>query len=102
MSAGRLALTPEMARRNSPVHLVPVAAAPLLLPVGEHEGEEYHRQTESLAAAWRRRGLVADVMEMAGHDHFSIITELESPGTPLSRAILRQLGVAPPADRLTR
>jgi arylformamidase len=93
-----LGLTPETARRNSPVHLVPeVAGGPILLPVGEREGAEYHRQTESLAAAWRRRGLTAEVMDMAGHDHFSIITELGDPGTPLSRAILRQLGL--PATR---
>jgi arylformamidase len=89
-----LGLTGEMARRNSPVHLVPpVAPGPLLLPVGALEGDEYHRQTESLAAAWRRRGLAADVMHMGGHHHFSIITELAEPGTALSRAILRQMGL---------
>ena len=68
---------------------------PLLLAVGEREGDEYHRQTESLAAAWRRRGLAAEVMDMAGHDHFSIVTELGDPGTPLSRAILSQMGLLP-------
>ena len=93
-----LGLTAEMARRNSPVHVVPAAAGgPLLLPVGGLEGGEYHRQTESLAAAWRRRGLAAEVMDMPGHDHFSIIAELGDPGTPLSRAILRQMGLAPSA-----
>ena len=95
-----LALTPEMARRNSPVHGVPAqAGGPLLLAVGELEGDEYHRQTESLAAAWQRRGLVAGVMDMAGHDHFSIVTELGSPATPLSRAILRQMAL-PAAGRV--
>jgi arylformamidase len=86
-----LGLTAETARRNSPVHRVPAAAGRLLLAVGEKEGDEYHRQTESLAAAWRRRGLSVDVMDMAGHDHFSIITELGDPGTTLGRAILRQI-----------
>ena len=87
-----LGLSMETARRNSPVHSVPAATVGrLLLPVGAKEGEEYHRQTESLAAAWRRRGLDVEVMDMAGHDHFSIIIELGDPGTPLSRAILRQI-----------
>ena len=45
----------------------------------------------SLAAAWRRRGLAVEVMDMAGHDHFSIISELGDPGAPLSRAILHQI-----------
>jgi arylformamidase len=94
-----LSLTPEMARRNSPVHLVPAAAGPLLLPVGAREGDEYHRQSEALAAAWRRRGLAAEVVDMAGHDHFSIVAELGSPDTPLSRAILRQIAT-PAAGRV--
>jgi arylformamidase len=93
-----LGLTPETARRNSPVHLVPQSAGRLLLAVGAKEGDEYHRQTETLAAAWRRRGLAVEIMDMDGHDHFSIVTELGSPGTPLGRAILRQSGV-PPAGR---
>ncbi len=88
-----LGLTQETARRNSPVHLVPPSAGRLLLAVGAKEGDEYHRQTESLAAAWRRRDLAVEVMDMEGHDHFSIITELGNRGTPLSRAILRQISV---------
>jgi hypothetical protein len=64
--------------------------------------DEYHRQTESLAGAWRRRGLFVEVMDMAGHDHFSIITELEAPDTPLSRAILRQIGVSAPTPAPVR
>src|SRR5262249_6662504 len=86
-----LGLTPESARRNSPVHQVPTAAGRLLLSLGAKEGDEYHRQTDSLAAAWRRRGLDVEVMDMAGHDHFSILTELGNHETPLSRAILGQL-----------
>ena len=89
-----LGLGMEAARRNSPVHCVPASAGRLLLPLGAKEGDEYHRQSESLAAAWRRRGLDAEIMDMSGHDHFSIIMELGDPGTPLSRAIQRQIGVA--------
>ena len=92
-----LGLTAGSARRNSPVHLVPAAAGRLLLAVGADEGDEFHRQTESLAAAWLRRGLTVEVMDMAGHDHFSIVTELGDRGTALSRAILRQID--PPAAR---
>jgi len=98
-----LGLTMETARRNSPVHQVPAAAGPLLLPLGEKEGDEYHRQTEALAAAWRRRGGRAEVMDMAGHDHFSIVTELGAPGTPLVRAVLAQIAaVSGAAGRTAR
>src|SRR3990172_8660894 len=61
-----LGLSPEAARRHSPVHGVPARAGPLSLAVGGLEGREYHRQTDDLAAAWRARGLVCDVLDLPG------------------------------------
>jgi arylformamidase len=89
-----LALTAEAARRNSPVQLAPSLATPLILALGGAEGPEYHRQTDDLAAAWRGRGVPIEVMDMDGHDHFSIVAELQSPVSPLARAIQRQMGLA--------
>ena len=88
-----LSLTPEAAQRNSPVHLAPISPAPLVLALGGTEGPEYHRQTDDLAAAWRAHGVAIEVMDLAGHDHFSIMGELSSPGTELARALHRQLGL---------
>jgi arylformamidase len=86
-----LGLTPESARRNSPVSLPAPRPGALLLAVGGDEGPEYHRQTDDLAAA---SGVApADVMDMAGHDHFSVVGELASPVSPLARAIQRQMGL---------
>ena len=89
-----LALTPEVARRNSPVHLTPARPTPLVLAVGGAEGAEYHPQTDDQAAAWRARGVPIEVMDVAGHDHFSIVAEMESPFSPLARAIQAQMGLA--------
>jgi arylformamidase len=89
-----LALTPEVARRNSPVHLAPVGSTPLILAVGGAEGAEYHRQTDDLATAWRAHGTPIEVMDLDDHDHFSIMGELQSPFSPLARAIQRQMGLA--------
>jgi arylformamidase len=88
-----LALTAEAARRNSPVRLAPSSSAPLILAVGGSEGPEYHRQTEELAAAWRAHGVPIEVRDMEGHDHFSIMGELQSPFSPLARVIQGQLGL---------
>ena len=52
-----------------------------------------------MAAARRRRGGRVEVMDMTGHDHFSIVTELGAPGTPLGRAILAQIAAVPAAAR---
>ena len=87
-----LALTPETARRNSPVTLPKPCAGALTLALGGDEGPEYHRQTDALAAAWGVKP--GEIMDMAGHNHFSIISELENPFSPLARAIQQQMGVA--------
>ncbi|MFQ5521753.1 MAG: alpha/beta hydrolase [Candidatus Methylomirabilia bacterium] len=88
-----LKLTPAEARSNSPVHLVPERSGPLLLAVGALEGPEYHRQTDDLAAAWRSRGLVCEVMDMPDLHHYSIVAQLIDPASELTRAILRQMGL---------
>jgi arylformamidase len=88
-----LKLSPDVARRNSPMQMAPTGRAPLLLPLGGLEGPEYHRQTEGLAAAWRKHGALCEVMDMPGIQHFSIVSQLEEPASELSRAILRQMGL---------
>ncbi len=88
-----LKLTPDDVRRHSPVLLSPQRSGSLLIPVGSLEGPEYHRQANDLASAWRGRGLRCDVMEMAGHDHFSIAAQLGDAKSVLSQAILRQMGL---------
>ena len=87
-----LKLTPEAARRHSPVHCPPPRSGPLLLTVGALEGSEYHRQTEELAAVWRSRGLPCQALDLSKHHHFSILADLEDPGSTLSRLLLRQMG----------
>lgn len=62
-------------------------------PVFRHY-DQYHRQTDDLARAWRHPQLSIDVLDLAGDDHFSIVAQLETPTSALSRAILGQMGVA--------
>ncbi len=88
-----LKLTPEDARRNSPVHCAPGRSGPLLLTLGGLEGVEYHRQSETLAATWHSRKLPCQVVPMGKHDHFSIVAELEDSSSTLSRLLLRQMGL---------
>ena len=88
-----LGLTPEAARRNSPVHLKPTGRAPLVLTVGADEGPEYHRQTNDLAATWRAHGASIDIVDASGLNHFSIVAKLERPDSALARAIRKQIGL---------
>jgi hypothetical protein len=47
---------------------------------------------EELAAVWRSRGLPCQVTDIPRQHHFSIVAELENPGSTLSRLLLRQMG----------
>ena len=81
-----LRLSREDAHAHSPIHLTPTHAGPLLLPLGAKEGPEYLRQSEEMAAAWRGHGGASEVLELANHDHFSIVWELNDRESPLARA----------------
>jgi arylformamidase len=75
------------------VHLERAGAAPLVLVVGADEGPEYHRQTNDLATAWRAQGAAIEVIDARGHNHFSIVAELERPDTALARTIRKRMGL---------
>jgi len=77
----------------SPVLLPRKCSGPLLLPLGDLEGPEYLRQSTDLAAAWQNTGEPPVVQPMAGHDHFSICAQFESPDSELAGLIHRQMGV---------
>ena len=87
-----LGLTGNDAIRNSPLFHLPSPGVRVLLAVGGDEPAEYLRQTRAYAAALSWQGLAADVRELPGHNHFSIIGELNRSG-PLRDGIFRQMGL---------
>ena len=71
----------------SPNRLEARVKCPLLLPVGENETEEYLRHTRLLADAWKDKGIPVNPLIFPGHDHFSIMNELNAPASQLSSLI---------------
>ncbi len=80
-------LDAAMANRNSPIHHVPRADAPLVLSVGGAESSEFHRQQKAYAAAWRAAGNRAIEIPAPGHNHFTIVDELAVPESALFAAL---------------
>ena len=78
-----LELDVDTARRNSPIALDNTNNASLQCVVGGLEGDEYLRQSESLAARWDNTACNA----LEDHDHFSIVMELDDPESGLSRLL---------------
>jgi arylformamidase len=78
-----LCMTPEMAARNSPLRQTYPTQAPLLLVLGADESEEYHRQTDIMAAFWRAHDGPTEVIVPENLDHFSIVDSLLDPNADL-------------------
>jgi arylformamidase len=74
-------------RRVSPLALKPVTKR-IVLTVGEKEPEEFHRQQEEFAAAWRKAGAVVEVVPAPGLDHFDILDKFGDPRHAIGRAAL--------------
>lgn len=86
-------LDAEAAARNSPLHHLPAAGAPVIAVVGAEETPAFLAQNRAFAEAWRTRGFAAEIMEVEGLHHFNVVTELGRPGSALTAAVLAQMGL---------
>jgi len=84
-------LDADSARRLSPVHLVPHAAAPLHLAVGAQESGEFHRQSRLIRAAWP--GCVGEDLSIPGHNHLTVVDEIAATDSPLFDCARRMMGL---------
>lgn len=93
-----LGLTEADARRNSPVHFMPIRADEVLVARGGAETDEYRRQHELLVAALRRAGTTAAGVRSLvceSRSHFDLPLGLGDPRDELGRMMLRSMGLVP-------
>jgi arylformamidase len=81
-----LLLNSERAHKLSPARMVAASAAPVITAVGAHESNEFKRQSELLARAWRKS--VVRHLAVAGANHLTVCDELADPASPLFDAAL--------------
>ncbi len=86
-----LNLTPETARRLSPVTLRSASRARLLLCTGGQESVELKRQTSVLGRLWARQGSELEVISFPLRNHFTVLDELALPDSSLVRRSLEML-----------
>lgn len=79
-----LGLDADAARRNSPLFIAPPAGVQVLVAVGEDDTEEFHRQSQAMAAQWTpgRPPLV-----VGGRDHFDVVFDVADPSAELGLAV---------------
>lgn len=89
----KVGMDDAVARRNSPLFMKPVCGAPLALYWGDNETDAFRQQSETMAAAWDAKGVETVAEAISGVNHFTVLTGMENPAHPATRAILQQLGL---------
>jgi len=84
----------ESAMRLSPLfHLPQNEGCPLLIGWAQHDTAEFKRQSRAYCEAWEQRGWPACQFEAPGTNHFNVLMQMRDPGSALSRAILKLMGL---------
>lgn len=78
----------DQVRRLSPMTRLPREAPPLAVAVGGRETSEFRRQSRDFHDAWKEAGLPGSFLEAEGADHFTVLEELERPGSALHDALV--------------
>ncbi|MEE2970558.1 MAG: alpha/beta hydrolase [Pseudomonadota bacterium] len=81
------------ARALSPVFMTPPSPAPMVVTFGGDESPEFYRQANDLADAWRTPDAPAEVLNVPGRDHFTVLNALTEPGHDMLTAAVRLLGL---------
>ncbi|NKB48660.1 MAG: alpha/beta hydrolase fold domain-containing protein [Alphaproteobacteria bacterium] len=88
-----LSLDAETAHALSPLFLPAPAKGPMTITVGGDESAEFHRQAATYRQHLRGQGVSADVLDITGKHHFSVVAELAVADSPLLRRALELMGL---------
>jgi acetyl esterase/lipase len=78
-----LGLTPEEARRLSPLTWPAPVGGRLVAAVGGAESSEFLRQSQLIVEQWGKAGIRTRLHEVPGTHHFNVIAGLADPSDPL-------------------
>lgn len=85
----KLHLTEEDVDALSPIRHLPKTAKPMTVAFGAVELPELQRQSVDYAQARNDAGLATELLALPGHDHFSVLDELQKPNGKLTEALVR-------------
>lgn len=84
----KVQITWDQARRLSPQRRLPASPMPLVVAVGGLESAEFRRQSRDWHEACRANGHASTFVEVPDEDHFTVLEQLERPGSELHRALV--------------
>ena len=83
-----LRLTPEEARRVSPLFWPVEASRSFDVVVGGLEADEFKRQSRTLAETWRKAGALTRYGEIAGVNHFTVVDAFADPQSAMTARVV--------------
>jgi len=86
-------LTPEIARANSPFTNPPRAKCPLLVAVGSAEPKGWQQMSQDYFAFCKEHGLSAEYLIEPDANHYTMTERLLDDQRPLTRAMIKLLGL---------
>lgn len=84
-------LNDERAAKVSPALMPPAGTAKLFTAVGGAEPEGFQFQHELIGRRWKKT--VRDSVRLAGHDHFTILSQLDNPASEMSRLLRKMMRI---------
>jgi arylformamidase len=88
-----LKMDKAVALRNSPVLLQPFPGCHIVLAVGGNETDEYLIQSRGLFERWSSPANPAELLEIGGLDHYSVLTSILDASSLLHKAIRKLMQV---------
>jgi arylformamidase len=88
-----LQIAPNAVARNSPAKLEPKSKCPVIVAVGAEESPGFLSQTEIYTKHLKAHGVPVIEVPLPGHDHFSAWNEVMDPSRPLTKAVLKMMGL---------
>ncbi len=86
-------MTPELVNENSPFLHPPLPICPTLIGVGGAEPEGWQRMSEEFFNLCKERGLDCQYLVVPGANHFTLPEHLADANSPLTQAMLKQMGL---------
>ena len=88
-----LHMTKEECVDVSPVHNLPKFMPPTVVAVGGGETDEFRRQSRIYTDKCREHGFEVSYLEVENHDHVNVVGELRNLNSPLTSALMYQMGL---------
>jgi len=86
-------MTPEIARENNPFLYPPHSNCPVLVAVGGAEPKGWQQMSEDYFKLCQARGLDCQYLIVPGANHYTMSEHLADANSPLTQAMLKQIGL---------